>query len=43
MPVSAIDVSEKALATAKKNAQNNSVNVSLSIKTFSSRRFKTAI
>ncbi|MFV8332199.1 peptide chain release factor N(5)-glutamine methyltransferase [Flavobacterium sp. GSP14] len=26
--VSAIDVSEKALATAKKNAQNNSVNVS---------------
>jgi methylase of polypeptide subunit release factors len=34
MPVSAIDVSEKALATAKKNAQNNSVNVSLSIKTF---------
>jgi release factor glutamine methyltransferase len=25
--VSAIDVSEKALATAKKNAQNNSVNV----------------
>jgi hypothetical protein len=33
MPVSAIDVSEKALATAKK-MQNNSVNVLLSIKTF---------